>query len=96
MNKIKELTDFYMWMQENDYDHNIRARVERKAEMYLSQTEALYGVAVTPIEEMQFSIYRNNNPQIPAFNTISAEERTRIVREWVEKRRKELNSKQRK
>ena len=95
MNKIKELTDFYMWMQENDYDHNIRARVERKAEMYLSQTEALYGVAVTPIEEMQFSIYRNNNPQIPAFNTISAEERTRIVREWVEKRRKELNSKQR-
>jgi hypothetical protein len=35
MDKIKELTDFYMWMQENDYDHNIRARVERKAEMYL-------------------------------------------------------------
>jgi hypothetical protein len=59
------------------------------------QTEALYGVVVTPIEEMQFSIYRNNNPQIPAFNTISAEERTRIVREWIEKRRKELSSKQR-
>lgn len=36
MDKIKELTDFYMWMQENDYDHNIRARVERKAEMYLN------------------------------------------------------------
>ena len=36
MDKIKELTDFYMWMQENGYDHNIRARVERKAEMYLS------------------------------------------------------------
>ena len=36
MNKIKELTDFYMWMQENDYDHNIRARVERKAEIYLN------------------------------------------------------------
>ena len=35
MNKIKELTDFYMWMQENDYDHNIRARVEKKAEIYL-------------------------------------------------------------
>ena len=60
-----------------------------------SQTEALYGVAVTPIEEMQFSIYRNNNPQIPAFNTISAAERTEIVRKWVEKRRKELSSKQR-
>ena len=36
MDKIKELTDFYMWMQENDYDHNIRARVEKKAEMYLN------------------------------------------------------------
>lgn len=34
MNKI--LTDFYMWMQENDYDHNIRARVEKKAEIYLN------------------------------------------------------------
>lgn len=36
MDKIKELTDFYMWMQENNYDHNIRARVEIKAEMYLN------------------------------------------------------------
>ena len=35
MDKIKELTDFYMWMQENDYDHNIRVRVEKKAEIYL-------------------------------------------------------------
>lgn len=38
MDKIKELTDFYMWMQENDYDHNIRARVEKKAKMYLNNT----------------------------------------------------------
>jgi len=37
MDKIKELTDFYMWMQENDYDHNIRVRVERKAGMYLNR-----------------------------------------------------------
>ena len=36
MDKIKELTDFYRWMQENDYDHNVRARVEKKAEMYLN------------------------------------------------------------
>lgn len=36
MDKIKELTDFYMWMQENEYDHNIRAKVERKAEIYLN------------------------------------------------------------
>lgn len=38
MDKIKEFTDFYMWMQENDYDHNIRARVEKKAEMFLNST----------------------------------------------------------
>lgn len=38
MDKIKELTDFYMWMQENGYDHNIRARVEKKAEMFLNST----------------------------------------------------------
>ena len=36
MNNIKDLTDFYMWMVENDYDHNIRMRVEKKAEMYLA------------------------------------------------------------
>ena len=36
MDKIKELTDFYIWMQENGYDHNIRARVEKKAEIYLN------------------------------------------------------------
>jgi len=35
--KIKELTDFYMWMQDHGYDHNIRERVERKAEMYLKE-----------------------------------------------------------
>lgn len=40
MDKIKELTDFYMWMQENDYDHNIRLRVEKKAEMYLNVINA--------------------------------------------------------
>jgi hypothetical protein len=75
---------------------NLRSlRAPLKNNIMKPQIESLYGVAVTPIEEMQFSIYRNNNPQIPAFNTISAEERTRIVREWVEKRRKELTSKQR-
>ena len=34
-NKIKELTDFYMWMVANEYDHNIRSRVENKAELYI-------------------------------------------------------------
>ena len=34
-NEKKLLTDFYMWMVENDYDHNIRIRVENKAELFL-------------------------------------------------------------
>lgn len=33
----KLIVDFYMWMVENDYDHNIRLRVEKKADMFLSQ-----------------------------------------------------------
>lgn len=36
MDKIKELTDFYMWMQENEYNLNIRASVEKKVGMYLN------------------------------------------------------------
>lgn len=35
MNKIELLSHFYMWMKENDYDHNIWDRVERKADMFL-------------------------------------------------------------
>ena len=31
------LKDFYMWMQENDYDHNIPQRVENKAELFLRE-----------------------------------------------------------
>jgi len=35
VSKEKLLTDFYMWMVENDYDHNIRSRVEKKAKIFL-------------------------------------------------------------
>lgn len=35
----KLITDFYMWMVENDYDHNIRIRVESKAELFLRDRE---------------------------------------------------------
>jgi len=35
--KRKLLTDFYMWMVENDYNHNIRIRVETKAELFLRE-----------------------------------------------------------
>jgi hypothetical protein len=33
----KLLTDFYMWMVENKYDHNIRIRVETKAELFMRE-----------------------------------------------------------
>ena len=36
-NERKLLTDFYMWMVENNYDHNIRIRVENKAELFLRE-----------------------------------------------------------
>jgi len=31
------LKDFYLWMQANDYDHNIPQRVENKAELFLRE-----------------------------------------------------------
>ena len=35
----KLITDFYMWMVEHEYDHNIRLRVEKKAEIFLKEHE---------------------------------------------------------
>ena len=35
----KLITDFYMWMVENEYDHNIRLRVRNKAEMFLREQQ---------------------------------------------------------
>ena len=35
----KLVTDFYMWMVEHEYDHNIRLRVEKKAEIFLKEQE---------------------------------------------------------
>jgi hypothetical protein len=37
--KRKLLTDFYMWMVENEYSHNIRIRVETKAELFLRECD---------------------------------------------------------
>jgi hypothetical protein len=31
------LKEFYLWMQANDYDHNIPQRVENKAELFLRE-----------------------------------------------------------
>ena len=52
MDKIKELTDFYMWMQENDYDHNIRARVERKAGMYLNRLNVVQKLPIKNVSNL--------------------------------------------
>ena len=40
-NKIL-LSKFYLWMKENDFDHNIESRVEKKADMFLKEYNAIY------------------------------------------------------
>ena len=37
MNNIKDLSNFYLWMKKNDFNHNIRIRVEEKAKLYLDE-----------------------------------------------------------
>ena len=61
MDKIKELTDFYMWMEENDYDHNIRARVERKAEMYLNGINIGQKLPIHNVSDMLCGSFDPNN-----------------------------------
>ena len=46
--KRKLLTDFYMWMLENDYDHNIRIRVENKAELFIREQHEI-NTCVIPV-----------------------------------------------
>ena len=60
MDKIKELTDFYMWMQENDYDHNIRARVERKAEIYLNGINAKQKLPIPNVSNLLCDFFDPN------------------------------------
>jgi len=48
MDIIKELTDFYMWMLKNDYDHNIRARVEKKAQIFLNSNNIEQSESINP------------------------------------------------
>jgi len=43
-----------------------------------------YGVELTELQNMEFSIYKSNS-NLPAMNTISKEERTKIVLEWKNK-----------
>jgi len=33
----QKMVDFYIWMQENGFDHNIRSRVEKKADLFINQ-----------------------------------------------------------
>lgn len=43
-----------------------------------------YGVHLTELQSMEFSIYKSNS-NLPAMNTISKEERKQIVLEWLKK-----------
>ena len=43
----------------------------------------VYGVAVTPTQEMRFSKYLSNN-NLPAPNTISLEKRKQQLLDWLE------------
>jgi hypothetical protein len=48
-----------------------------------------YGVLLTKLENMRFSIYQNNS-NLPAMNTISREERKEIVLKWLKEENKQL------
>ena len=43
-----------------------------------------YGVELTELQNMEFSIYKSNS-NLPAMNTITKEERKEIVLEWKNK-----------
>lgn len=43
-----------------------------------------YGVELTELQNMEFSIYKSNS-NLPAMNTITKEERKEIVLEWLKK-----------
>ena len=47
----------------------------------------VYGVELTELQNMEFSIYKENS-NLPAMNTITAEQRKKIVLEW--KKNKQL------
>ena len=43
-----------------------------------------YGVELTGLQNMEFSIYKENS-NLPSMNTITREERKQIVLEWLKK-----------
>ena len=51
------------------------------------RTVDLYGVQVTPIEDMRYSKYIANNPQLPGANTLTKDERKARVIEWLKEHR---------
>lgn len=56
------------------------------------KTTTMWGCELTSLENMFFSKYLENNPQIPRPNTISAEERTELLSNWLKEYR-ECNEK---
>ena len=49
-----------------------------------------YGVELTELQNMEFSIYKGNS-NLPAMNTISKEERKQIVLNWLIKKNPNLS-----
>lgn len=47
-----------------------------------------WGCSLTSLEDMLFSKYLENNPQLPRPNTITAEERHKMLKNWLENHRK--------
>lgn len=48
---------------------------------------SLWGIEMTLSEEMELSLFRRNNPGLPAPNTLSMDDNRRFVTEWLEKHR---------
>lgn len=79
----KLLTDFYMWMIKNDYSHNIRIRVETKAELFLREKGQLL-----PID----SVIQQGEPKITGMDAADKKE-FETVASYLEQKHDDLAKK---
>ena len=63
--------------------------IKQNKKTNIMKTIDTYGVLLTKLENMRFSIYQNNS-NLPAMNTISREERKEIVLKWLKEENKQL------
>lgn len=47
------------------------------------KTKNVYGIELTEIQAMQFGKYLDNNPKLPAPNTINKQGRKQLVLDWL-------------